>query len=97
MRHPEKETHTKAAKKFLQDEEARRATQRGVSRRANAEKAALHPTERDIARDKQFDALSVPKGGGTVRKRPTGPPRHWPSPSSTKRGRTWLSGPIPRP
>jgi hypothetical protein len=56
--------------------------------RANAEKAALHPTERDIARDKQFDALSVPKGGGTVRKRPTGPPRYWPSPSSTKRGRT---------
>ena len=84
----EKETRTVAAKKSLHNEEARRATQRGVSRRANAEKAALHPTERDIARDKQFDALSVPKGGRTVRKRPTGPPRHWPSPSSTKEGRS---------
>ena len=77
-----------AAKKSLHDEEARRATQRGVSRRANAAKAALHPTERDLTRDKQSDALSVPKGGKTVRKRPTGPPRHWPSPSSTKGGRT---------
>jgi len=84
----EKETRTVAANKSLKNEEARRATQRGVSRRANAEKAALQPTEGDIARDKQFDALSVPKGGRTVRKRPTGPPRHWPSPSSTKGGRT---------
>ena len=84
----EKEARTMAAKKSLQNEEARRATQRGVSRRTNAEKAALHPTERDIARDKQFEALSIPKGGRTVRKRPTGPPRHWPSPSSTEGGRT---------
>jgi hypothetical protein len=29
----------------------------------------------------------IPKDGGTVRKKPTGPPRHWPSPSSGKGGR----------
>ncbi len=77
-----------AAKQVRSTEEARRGTQRGVSRLANAERAALDPTEADVARDKEFDALSVPKGGRRVRKRPTGPPRHWPSPSSTKRGRT---------
>jgi hypothetical protein len=77
-----------AAKQVRSTEEARRGTQRGVTRLANAEKAALDPTEGDVARDKEFDALSVPKGGRRVRKRPTGPPRHWPSPSSTKQGRT---------
>jgi hypothetical protein len=77
-----------AAKQVHSTEEARRGTQRVVSRLANAEKAALDPTEGDVARDKEFDALSVPKGGRRVRKKPTGPPRHWPSPSSTKRGRT---------
>lgn len=76
------------AKQLLYDEEARRGIQRGVSRLANAKKAALDPTKADVARDEAFDALGVPKGGGTVRKRPTGPRRHWPSPSSTKRGRT---------
>ncbi len=77
-----------AAKQARSTEEARRGIQRGVSRMANAEKAALDPTKGDVARDKQFDALSVPKGGRTARKRPTGPQRHWPSPSSTKQGRT---------
>jgi len=77
-----------AAKQVRTTEEARRGIQRGVSRLANAEKAALDPTKGDVARDKEFDALSVPKGGGTVRKRPTGPTRHWPSPSSTKKGRS---------
>jgi hypothetical protein len=77
-----------AAKQLRSTEKARRGIQRGVSRLANAEKAALDRREGDAARDKEFDALSVPKGGRTVRKRPMGPPRHWPSPSSTKRGRT---------
>lgn len=77
-----------AAKQLRSTEKARRGIQRGVSRLANAEKAALDHREGDVARDKEFDALSLPKGGRTVRKRPTGPPRHWPSPSSTKRGRT---------
>lgn len=77
-----------AAKQLRSTEKARRGIQRGVSNLANAEKAALDRREGDVARDKEFDALSLPKGGRTVRKRPTGPPRHWPSPSSTKRGRT---------
>jgi hypothetical protein len=77
-----------AAKQVRSTEKARRGIQRGVSRLANAEKATLDRREGDVARDKAFDALSVPKGGGAVRRRPTGPPRHWPSPSSTKRGRT---------
>jgi hypothetical protein len=77
-----------AAKQLGSTEEVRRRIQRGVSRMAKAEKAAQDPTKRDIARDKEFDALSVPKGGRTVRKRPTGPLRHWPSPSSTKGDRT---------
>ena len=74
------------AKQVCSTAEARRGTQRGVSRLANAERAALDATEADVARDKEFDALSVPKGGRRVRRRPTGPPRHWPSPSSGKRG-----------
>ncbi len=77
-----------AAKQVRSTEEARRGIQRGVSRLANAEQAALDPTEGDVARDKEFNALSVPKGGRRVRRRPTGPPRHWPSPSSGKRGRS---------
>ena len=40
-----------------------------------------------IVLDKQWSAPTFPKGGLTVRKRTTGPPRHWPSPSSTKQGR----------
>ncbi len=76
-----------AAKQVRSTEETRRGIQRGVSRLAKAEKVALDPTKGDVARDKEFDALSVPKGGRTVRKRPTGPPRHWPSPSSTKKGK----------
>ncbi len=82
-----KEVRTLPAKQLLYDEEARQGVQRGVSRLANAEKTALDPKEGDIALDKKFGAPTVPKGGGTVRKRPTGPPRHWPSPSSTKKGR----------
>jgi hypothetical protein len=77
-----------AAKHLHSEEQARRGIQRGVSRSANAEKAALDPTERDVAREKAFDALGVPKGGKRVRKQPMGPSRHWPSPSSGKRGRS---------
>ena len=49
-----------AAKQVCSTEEARRGTQRGVSWLANAERAALDPTEADVARDKEFNALSVP-------------------------------------
>lgn len=41
-----------------------------------------------IVVDKQWSAPAFPKGGLTVRGRPTGPPRHWPSPSSGIRGRS---------
>jgi hypothetical protein len=37
-----------------------------VRRLAKAEKAALHPAEGDIARDKEFDATRVPKADGTA-------------------------------
>ena len=75
------------AKQLLYDEEARLAIQRGVDKLANAVKVTLGLKGRKVALDKKFGALPVPKGGGKVRKRPTGPPRHWPSPSSMKKGR----------
>ena len=73
-----------AAKQLRSTEKARRGIQRGVSRLANAEKAALDRREGDVARDKEFDALSVPKGGRTVRK--TAPPArsYWPSVNSQR-------------
>jgi chaperonin GroEL (HSP60 family) len=76
-----------AAKQGRSDEEARRAIQRGLDKRANAVRATRGPTGRNVTRDKKRGAPPVPKGGGTARKRPTGPPRHWPSPSSTRKGR----------
>jgi hypothetical protein len=63
-----------AAKQLLDEEEARGAI-RG-------------PKGRNVVLDKQWSAPTFPKGGLTVRRRPTGPPRHWPSPSSGKGGRT---------
>ena len=76
-----------AAKQRRPTEAARRRIQRGRDTLANAVQVTLGLPEGDVARNKPFTALSVPKGGRTVRKRPTGPPRHWPSPSSTKKGR----------
>jgi hypothetical protein len=40
-----------------------------------------------IVLDKQWSTLSFPDGGLTVRRRPTGPLRHWPIPSVTTNGR----------
>jgi hypothetical protein len=40
-----------------------------------------------IVLDKHWSAPSLPEGGLTVRERPTGPLRHWPSPSVTAKGR----------
>ena len=40
-----------------------------------------------IVLDKQWSPPSFPEGGLTVRRRPTGPLRHWPSPSVTSKGR----------
>ena len=77
-----------AAKQLLYDEEARRALRRGVDKLANAVKAMLGPKGRNIVLDKKWGAPTITKDGGKVRKRPTGPPRHWPSPSSGKRGRS---------
>jgi hypothetical protein len=37
--------------------------------------------------NKQWSAPFFPKGGLTMRKRPEGPLRHWPSPSVTEKGR----------
>ncbi len=37
--------------------------------------------------NKQWSAPSFPTGGLTVRKRPAGPLRHWPSPSVTEKRR----------
>jgi chaperonin GroEL len=76
-----------AAKRLLYDEEARRTILGGVDKLANAVKVTLGPKGRNVVLDKKRGAPTVPKGGGTARKRPTGPPRHWPSPSSTKKGR----------
>ncbi len=61
-----------AAKQLLDEEEARGAI-RG-------------PKRWSVVLDKQWSAPAFPKGGLTVRRRPTGPPRHWPSPSSGMRG-----------
>jgi len=56
-----------AAEQTRSTEEARRGIQRGVDKRANAAPVTLGPNEGDIALDKKFAALSVPKVGRTVR------------------------------
>jgi hypothetical protein len=60
------------AKQLLSGEEAQ-----GVFRGSNRWNVVL---------DKQWSAPTLLKGGLRVRKRPTEPPRHWPSPSSGMRG-----------
>jgi len=53
----------------------------------DARGAIRGPKGWNIVLDKQWSAPTFPKGGLTVQKRSTGPPRHWPSPSSGRRGR----------
>ncbi len=65
-------------------EEARRGLQRGRDTLANAVKVTLGPPEGNGARDKAFAALSVPKGGRTVRKMAVPARRYWPSANSQR-------------
>ena len=73
-----------AAKQTRSTEEARRGIQSGVDKLANAAQATLGPKEGDVARDKQFEALSVPKGGRTVREMAPPARRYWPSANSQR-------------
>jgi chaperonin GroEL (HSP60 family) len=73
-----------AAKQTRSTEEARRGIQSGVDKLANAVQVALGPPEGDVARDKAFAALSVPKGGRTVRKMVVPARRYWPSANSQR-------------
>ncbi len=72
------------ATKQVRSEEARRGIQRGVSRLANTEKAALDPKEGDVAPDKKFDARAVPKDDVAVRKKAPPARRYWPSANSQR-------------
>ena len=56
-----------AAKQTRFTDEARRGIQGGGDTRANAAPGTLGPTEGTGGRDKQVDALRVPKGGRTGR------------------------------
>jgi hypothetical protein len=56
-----------AAKRLLDEEEAREAI-RG-------------PKGWSVVLDRQWSAPNLLEGGLTVRRRPAGPPRQWPSPS----------------
>jgi len=73
-----------ATKQQRPTEEARRGLQRGKDTQANAAQATAGITEGDVARDKEFDALSVPKGGRTVRKMAVPARRYWPSANSQR-------------
>lgn len=65
-------------------ESARRHIQRGVSRLANAEKAALDPTVGNVARDKKFGAPTLPQEDVAVRKMAPPARRYWPSANSQR-------------
>ncbi|MGE5848533.1 MAG: hypothetical protein ACM362_00215 [Candidatus Methylomirabilota bacterium] len=62
-----------AAKQLLDEEEARGGIR--------------DPKGWSVVLDKQRSAPAFREGGLAVRRRPTGPPRHWPSPSSGVGGR----------
>ena len=79
-----KEARTMAAKQLLHNEETRRGIQRGVDRRANAEKAALDPKEGDVALDKKSGAVSIPKDDVAMRKIAPPARRYWPSANSQR-------------
>jgi|OpeIllAssembly_1097287.scaffolds.fasta_scaffold594933_2 hypothetical protein len=66
-------------------EEVRRRLQSGRDTLANAVQVTLGPLkEGDVARDKEFNALSIPKGGRTVRTMAQPPRRYWPSANSRR-------------
>jgi hypothetical protein len=76
-----------ATKQKRPTEEARRDIQRGKDALADTVNLILDPTEptkRDVARDKEFDALSVPKGGRMVRRMVVPARRYWPSANSQR-------------
>jgi hypothetical protein len=73
-----------AAKQTRSTEEARRGIQSGVDKLANAAQVTLGPPEGDVGLDKAFAALSVPKGGRTVRKMAGPARRYWPSANSQR-------------
>ena len=73
-----------ATKQIDPTEEARRRLQRSRNTRVNAVQVPRDPAERDVVRDKAFDALSVPKGGRTVRKMAPPARRYWPSANSQR-------------
>jgi chaperonin GroEL (HSP60 family) len=73
-----------ATKQKRPTEEARRRLQRGRDTLANAVQVTLDPTEGDVARDKAFAELSVPKGGRPVRKMTVPERRYWPSANSQR-------------
>ena len=74
-----------AMKQQRPTEEARRRLQRGRDTLANAVEVTLGPLkEGDVAGDKAFAALSVPKGGRSVRKMAVPERRYWPSANSQR-------------
>jgi len=79
-----REVPTMATKQMRPTEEARRGVQSGADKLANAVEVTVGPPEGDVARDKAFAALSVPKGGRTVRKMAVPARRYWPSANSQR-------------
>jgi hypothetical protein len=73
-----------ATKQQRPTEEARRRLQRGRDTRADAVQGTLGAMEGDVARDKAFDALSVPKGGRMVRRMAVPARQYWPSANSRR-------------
>lgn len=73
-----------ATKQRRPTEAARRQTQRGVSRLANAEKVALDPKEGNVALDNKFGAPTVPRDDVAVRKIAPTARRYWPSANSQR-------------
>jgi len=73
-----------ATKQIHPTEEARRRLQRSRDTRANAVEATREPAEGDVVRDKAFAALSVPKGGRSVRAMAAPARRYWPSANSQR-------------
>jgi hypothetical protein len=71
-----------ATKQRRPAEEIRRGIQRGKDTPANAVQVTVGAPEEDVARDRAFAALSVPKGGRTVRKMAVPARRYWPSANS---------------
>ena len=73
-----------ATKKMRPTEEDRRRIQGGRDTLTNAAQGTLGAPEGDVARDKAFDALSVPKGGRKVRTMAEPARRYWPSANSQR-------------